>query len=145
LEQQRIDVRIRARAFAADRERPGDDVVPGFYRRGVPGDEYAGLVGAAAEPGEFRRVELHVGAADQRLHRHAAAEGADGQAVLRRDVVEKVRELQRTRAWHVLHHDRRVAGNVLRKMPRQDAGVGVVAAAGAVADDQVDVLAAVEV
>ena len=49
------------------------------------------------------------------------------------------------RARHVAHDDRRIAGNVPRKMPRDRAGIDVVAAADIVADDEVDGLAGVEI
>ena len=117
-----------------------------LIRRGVPDHEHADLVGAAAEPAELGRVERDVGSppisgsiAMPRLKMPMVG------AVLRRDVVEIIGELERARARHVLHHDRRIARDMPAEMAGEDAGVGVIAAAGAIADDQVEVLAAIEV
>ena len=46
---------------------------------------------------------------------------------------------------HVLRHDRRVAGNEPAEELRGEAAIDVVAAAGAVADDQPELLALVEI
>ena len=51
----------------------------------------------------------------------------------------------RARAGHVLHHDVRIAGNESRHVAREQPHVDVVAAAGVVADDDVDALALVEI
>jgi hypothetical protein len=45
---------------------------------------------------------------------------------------------------HVLHDDGRIACNVLAHVPRHQARLGVVAAAGARANDEADLLAGVE-
>ena len=127
------------------RERLLQHVRPGLDRRGVPDHEHADLARCRCRARGTSCASNALALADQRLHRHAAAEHADGRAVLGRDVVEVVRGLERARARHVLHHDGRIAGDVLADMAGENAGIGVVAAAGAVADDQVDGLAAVEV
>ena len=97
---------------------------------------HRGLLGAAAEPEELGRVELRGARADQRLQRDAAAEHAERGAVLRRDVVEHVGGAHGARARRVLHDDGGIAGNVPAHVAGENAGIGVVAAAGAVPDRQ---------
>ena len=69
----------------------------------------------------------------------------DRGAVLRRVVVEVIDRAQRARARHVLHHDGRIARNVAPDMARDQPAIDVVAAAGPIADDQVDLPALVEI
>ena len=64
---------------------------------------------------------------------------------LRRDRVEPVGRAAAAGAGHVLRHDGRLAGNVRADEAAEHAGIEVVAAAGAVADDEGDALAAIEV
>ena len=130
---------------AADREVGLQHVVPALHLGGVPGHAQADLVADAADPGVAARVVLRRAAADQRLHRHAAADHADRGAVLGRDVVEEIREPQAAGAGHVLRHDVGIAGDVLAHVAREHARIEVVVAAGGVADQQLDGLAAVEV
>ena len=94
LQQHRVDVGIGARALAADGERLGQRCRPGLHRRGVPGDEDADLVGAAAEPGELGRVELRVGLPISGSIAMPRLKVPKDEAVLRRDVVEIVRGLR---------------------------------------------------
>jgi hypothetical protein len=62
-----------------------------------------------------------------------------------RSVVEVVDRAQTAGARHVLHDHFRIAGNDVPEMARQQPGIDVVAAARAGADDQIDLLAPVEV
>ena len=112
---------------------------------GVPGDAGRDLVGDAAEPGELGAVELGAGRRQQRRRRDGAAERADGGAVLRRHRIDELRGAQAAGAGHVLRHDIGVSGDVLAEMARQQPAVEIVAAADAVADDQIDGLALVEI
>ncbi len=66
-------------------------------------------------------------------------------AVIRRDGVEVVGRAQAARSRHVLHHDRRMARNIAADVPRNQSGAEIVAAAGPVADDQVDGPVALEI
>src|SRR5262249_19541064 len=70
---------------------------------------------------------------------------ADDGAVLGRDVVEKIGGAQAAGAGHVLRDDRRIARDVPAEVARDHASVGVVAAPGAIADNEGDVAAAVEI
>jgi hypothetical protein len=56
-----------------------------------------------------------------------------------------LRYAQSSSARHVLRHDRRIAGHVLAHVARKCASVEIIAAAGAEADRQSDILAAIEV
>ena len=110
-----------------------------------PGDADADLVVGAADPVELGRVELRALVAEQRIEAGAAADDAEGRAVLGADIVEPVGEPQAAGALHVLRHDVRIAGNVLAHVAREHARIEVVAAADAVADIEIDGLALVEV
>ena len=106
----------------------------------------AGEARRRAEPGELARVELDAGiVGDQSDQCNVAAEQREGGAVLRRQRVEVVGRAQAAGARHVLHHDAGIAGNVAADMAREQTREAVIAAAGAVADDQVDLPAAVEI
>jgi len=73
------------------------------------------------------------------------AEQTDRGAVLGRDRVEVVGGAQAAGARHVLHHDIGIARDVAAEMARQQARDDVVTAARPVADDQIDLLALVEI
>ena len=47
-------------------------------------------------------------------------------------------------AGHQLRHDRRIAGQILAEMAREDAGADVDAAAGGASDQNLDLLATIE-
>ncbi len=85
------------------------------------------------------------GLADQRLERRAAIDRADHRAVLRRDVVEIVRQREAARALHVGRHEPRIAGNVLAHVACQHARIDVIRAARTEADQHLDRLAAIEI
>ena len=66
-------------------------------------------------------------------------------AVSGRDVEEIIDRLETARTRHVLRNHSRIAGNVVRHMTRERAGIDVIAAAGAEPDQQGDGLAGVEI
>ena len=78
-------------------------------------------------------------------HHEDRDEGRDRGAVLGRLAEHVVRGPDVAGARHVLRHDRRLAGNVVGEMARDDARIGVEPAADAGRDDEFDVLAPVEV
>src|SRR5215472_1870986 len=143
-EHDREDVGVGARALSRHRERDREAVAPGLHLRGVPRSADADLVGAAADPGEFARIEIGAARPDQRLHRHAAPEYAEHRAVLRGGVVNIIGGTQAAGARHVLDHDRWMARNVLAEMSSKYARAGVIPAADAVADNDGDRAAAIE-
>ena len=145
LVQMREHVRIGAGALAAERGRLGQKVVPGLDRGFGRGDAQAGVPGDAAQPGEFRCVECSARDREQRRDRYGAAESADGGAVLDRDPVDIVGRLDAAGARHVLRHHIGPARNMLAQIARQEPPIGVIAAADAVADDDRDAAALVEV
>src|SRR5947207_353701 len=140
----REDVGIGARAGAADEDVARVEVLEARDAGLAPRRAHAHLVVRAAEPAELRGLELRALGAEQRIERNAAADGAEHRAVLRRRLVEPIREPQAPRAFHILRHDDRVAGKVLSDVPREKARIDVVAAADAVADVELDHLAFVE-
>src|SRR5439155_22857473 len=73
-----------------------------------------------------------------------AAEGAEGGAILRRNRIDALRRAQAASASHVLRHDRGPAGDMFTDVAGDEPAVEVVAATDAIADDQVDGLAAIE-
>src|SRR5262249_40385942 len=145
LVEERIDVGIGAGAFTAECDLRLQNVAPGLHRRGVPGDAARYFVADAAEPGEFRAVERGGRGREQWRGRNGAAEGAERGAVLGRDRIDVLRGAQAPGAGHVLRHDRRPARDMLADVAGDQPAVEVVAAADAVADDEIDGLAAVEI
>jgi len=135
----RHERRARARSCLGDR----------LHRRVGAHHQDVGVAGEArrrAEPDELARIELDVGIVrDQSDQRHIAAEQTDCGAVLGRDRVEVVGGAQAAGARHVLHHDIGIARNVAAEIARQQARDDVVTAARPVADDQIDLLALVEI
>src|SRR5262249_14951257 len=118
---------------------------PGDLGASVPHDADAHLVVGAADPVELGAVELRGLAAEQRIKAGTAPDGAEHEAVLGCDVEEPVGEPQAAGAIHVLGRHHRIARDVFAEVTGDHSGVDVVAAAHAVADHQVDVLAFVEV
>ena len=110
------------------------------------GAHHAGIDVAvgAADIDEFRRIVLDRRVGEERCQDAAGKQQGDGGAVPGRDRVHVAGRLVAARARHVLHHDRRVAGNVFAHVAAERAAVVVVAAAGSAADKDVDGLAAVE-
>src|SRR3977135_3631531 len=106
----------------------------------VPRHADIGLVVGIADPGDLANVELAL--AHQRLERDAALDGGDRAAILGRDVDHEVDQPSSAGAGHVLHHDGRIAGQMLAEMAADEACIGFVRAAGAGTDIEVDVLAA---
>ena len=92
------------------------------------------------------RVVFVLRAADQRIDDDVAGEQAEFQPVLGRHVEHVVRRDHAAGALHVAHHHRRIARrHVPAEMARDQPRIGVGAAAGIEARDQIDRLAAVEV
>src|SRR6266550_7215280 len=69
---------------------------------------------------------------------------ADDGAVLGRDIEDRVHREEAAGAGLVLRHDRRLSRNVLAEMTGEEPPQCVVAAAGRIADDEIDGLAGVE-
>ena len=81
----------------------------------------------------------------KRRERHVVLDPADDAAVLGRDHIEIITGLDAAGAGHVLDDDAGLAGDEPVHVARDQAGVGVVAAARARAHHQLDVLALVEI
>ena len=136
-------VEVRARPFAAERERFCQHVVPGLHRIGVPSRAQAHIVGDVADPGVAAGVELKV--AEQRLHGKAARHGADHAAVLGRDREDVLRGLEASRPRHVLRDHFRITRDVLAHMAREQPRIEVVAASRGEADDHRDGAAGIKI
>ena len=76
--------------------------------------------------------------AEQRVHRRAVGEGADHRAVVLGTVIKRARGREACRRRQVLGDDIRMARNVIGPVAREGAGIDVVAAAGAAADQHGD-------
>jgi hypothetical protein len=98
-----------------------------------------------ADPVELPAVELGVLVAEQRLDRGGAAGDREGGAVARHGVGHVVGEQEPAGARHVLHDEARAARNVASHVAGERLGVEARAAAGGEADQDRDLLAAVEV
>jgi hypothetical protein len=70
---------------------------------------------------------------------------ADGSAVARRDREQMIGRAHAAAAHHVLHHDRRIARNVLAHVAGERTRINVVAAAGVGGDHEIDGLTLVEI
>ncbi len=130
--------------------RAGDDqhmrqqVLEGQHLGVLAGDAHVGVAVGAADVNELARIVRGRHVADQRLQDDPGKSGADRGAVLRRQRIDVAGRFVTAGARHVLRHDGRVAGNVTTDIPRNQPRISVVAAAGRRADDEVDVLALVE-
>ena len=141
----RIDHRGRARAGGADRDRFLLRVVDGAHAAFRPGDHDVVDVHHVADPVELAHVELDAGLPERLVGRRRLAEHREHGAVLGRDLVEPVGGAAAAGARHVLCDHRRLAGDVLAEITREEFAIDVVAAARAIADDQAHGLAAIEV
>jgi len=83
--------------------------------------------------------------AHERLARHVARERSEHRAVARRLRVEKIGGGDAGRRRHVLNDDRRLAGNMLGEVSREEAPGKIVVVADGVSDDQSDLLVLVEI
>ena len=72
-----------------------------------------------AEIEKFGRIVLHRRTAEQRLQDRAGKDRAGHGAVLRRDGIDVTGRAVRSGAAHVLHYDRRIAGDVIAKIARE--------------------------
>ena len=103
------------------------------------------VLGDAADPGELRSLEVDAGRGEQLGGRDIALHRGDDGAVARRLIGKIVGRREAVRAIHVLHDDQRMAGKILGDVGRDQATEGVVGAARRRADNELDLLALVEV
>ena len=134
-----------ARRGGADHELFAHRVGELLHRRGVPDIGDVRLAVGRAEPDQLCRIEMRRRRLQQWRRRNAVERHADRRAVLRAERVKLVDHEEPAGGRLVLHDDARVAGNMRRHMARHDAGEQVVSAARRRADDETDLLAAVEV
>ena len=97
-----------------------------------------------ADPGNLGEIELHFFAPDQLIEVNRRQQRAESQTIGLGDVVQIIGRDDGRRAGHVLHQDRRIAGNVLAVVARQNARPQIVTAAGGGADDDANRLALIE-
>ena len=116
-----------------------------LHRRGVPGDAGRDLVGGRAEPREQARIVVRALRAHERIERHGATEDAELRAVLGRQCIKVVGELQAAGAGHVARDHRGLAGNVPAHVAGEHAGGEVVAPARPEADEDRHVAPLVEI
>src|ERR1044071_7373660 len=111
----------------------------------MPEQIHRSLSRRRAEPADLRGVELRLPVLEEWLKRHRVLKQRDHGAVLWRDIVQVIGGAESAGGWHVLRHDGGIARNMLAKMFGDGARVDVVAAADRRADDEVEVLALVEI
>src|ERR1043165_6702823 len=83
----------------------------------------------AADPGELRDIELHIGLLEQLRQQHTALDQAQDRAVLRFCLVDAVAHRDASAARRILNDDGWVARYELAKMAGDQSSNGVVAAA----------------
>jgi hypothetical protein len=111
----------------------------------VPGGADVLQLADRADPVELERVVTRADGAEQRVHGDVVGERADGAAVAVGGGVDRRRRGEAARRRLVLCDEGRIARDMPAHVARQRAVVDVVTAAGAAADDQVDLPAFVEV
>ena len=151
--QQLCRLRVR-RALSGDsdhhvRTTLATDVVKRSCLRVLSRHENKRVVRAArggAQPSEFHRIELNVRIAFHHGHqRQAAIYDSKHSAVAWCPDVDKISRNQACSAWHVLDDERRIAGNMLAHVACEQARVNVVATAGAVPDENLDLLSLIKI
>ena len=115
-----------------------------FDRRCFPHEDDVDQRVEPADPIELGGLEAHALGAELLVERDRRRADADDGAVLGRDVEDRVHRQEAAGAGLVLRHDRGLSRDVLAEMAGEQPSEGVVAAAGRVADDEVDGLAGVE-
>ena len=98
-----------------------------------------------ADIGHLGDIVLHLLGTQELGDRRGVGQEGQHRAVLRRDVVEIVRRLGAAAARHVLDDDVGLAGDVLSHVLGHQPGVEAVRPAGAIADEEGQVLALVEI
>ena len=134
-----------ARRGGADHELFAHHLGEALHRRGVPDIGDVGLAVGRAEPDQFCGIEMRRRRLQQRRRRDAVERHADRGAVIRPERVKLIDHEQPAGGRLVLHDDARDARDMRRHVARHDAGEQVVGAARRRADDEADLLAAVEV
>ena len=141
---ERNDLGIGARAGAGDQEFGPLEIGERLHLGRMPGHGKGRLAVHAAEPGEPQRIEPRLVLTEHRLEGKTAADRPDDAAVLGGDPVEIINRLEAAGAEHVLHDERRIAGNVTAEVAHQQARVEVVGRAGPRKHDHRDLAALVE-
>src|SRR5207248_10869114 len=101
--------------------------------------------GGRAEPSEIAWIELGIGIrADKPNQRHVASEQPERRPIAPCNGIEIIDRTHAAGAGHVLRHDGRIASDITPEMTCDEPRDHVIAAAWTVADDQVDLPAAVE-
>ncbi len=98
-----------------------------------------------ADPTVFGPIELDFLAADELRVVERRRRRAQGQAVGLGDIVDVIGGDHAAGAGHVLHQDRRVAGNMFAHAARIGASEDIVGIAGQIADDDAHGFALVEI
>ena len=78
-----------------------------------------------AEPAKFLAVKDYTFIADDITEDHRAGEMADGQTIARRSIVQMIGGDELPGAWHVLHDNARIAGQMFADVARHHAAVGI--------------------
>src|SRR5262249_16620582 len=144
IEHDRIDVGRGAGAGACDHDLVLDRVINGFELRAAPGDAETDLLGHRADRDEVAHAIGSLALADQGLDDRTRRRYADHRAVLGGDRVHIVDHADAAGARHQLRYDRRIARQILGEIARDDAGADVDAGAGGAGNEDLDLLAAVE-
>ena len=119
-------------------------LLPRRHARRVPGHHRVVVLDRIADVDELRRIELDRLVAHRLLQRQRLIGGGDGEAVLRRDIVDVARSDPAAAARHLLGDDGRLARNVVRHVAGDEPRIDIVGAAGREADHHLDGPALVE-
>src|SRR6185295_17385444 len=117
---------------------------PTFSRRFFRDHAGVPLRRRRAEPAKFLAVKDYTFIADDITEDHGAGEMADGQTIARRSIVQMIGGDELPGAWHVLHDNARIAGQMFADVARQHAAVGIESPAGSGADEHHDGFASEE-
>src|SRR3954467_11154843 len=94
VQHRRVELHLRTRADAPDRELLDQHVGPGLQRRSVPKRAHAFGTVEGAEPVELQGLKTRALAAPEWRERHCRFDEADSGAVLRRRCIKKIRRQQ---------------------------------------------------
>src|SRR3954464_8152791 len=111
----------------------------------MPEEQHRRRIEQAPDRQKLAGVVFDLRGFKQLVGRKGRDDDRERRPILRSDVVEIIGSNHTAATRHIAWDDRRIAGKVLAEMPREEASVSVIGAAGTDRNDDGDSLAAVEV